>query len=101
MNNTQQVAFGQLGSKLTTADANGNSQVSSIAGRAIVAITVLADSQTIYATAEHVEGLDGDGVQDRDLCPDLAIVIPKGVTVYGRWTSISSTSANGAIYYFG
>lgn len=85
MNNTNQVAFGQLGSKLTATSAVG-----APSGKSIVAITVLADTQTVTATSE-----------DTDLHPDLAIVIPKGVTVYGRYSDIKTTAANGAIYYFG
>lgn len=85
MNNTSQVAFGQLGSALTT-----TAVVAAPSGKSIVAITVLADSQTVTASSE-----------DTELCPDLAIAIPAGVTVYGRYSDIKTTSANGAIYYFG
>jgi len=85
MNNTSQVAFGQIGSALTTTSA-----VAAPSGKSIVAITVLADSQTVTASSE-----------DTELCPDLAIAIPSGVTVYGRYSDIKTTSANGAIYYFG
>ena len=85
MNNTSQVAFGQLGSKLTTTAA-----VSAPSGKSIVAITVLKGSQTVTASSE-----------DTNLCPDLAIVIPSGVTVYGRYSDIKTTAADGAIYYFG
>lgn len=85
MNNTNQVAFGQLGNKLTTTSA-----VDAPTGKSIVAITVLADSQTVTATSE-----------DTDLYTSLAVAIPKGVTVYGRYSDIKTSSASGAIYYFG
>ena len=80
MNNTSQVAFGQLGSKLTTTAA-----VSAPSGKSIVAITVLATGQTVTASSE-----------DTNLCPDLAVPIAAGTTVYGRYSDIKTTAANGA-----
>ena len=85
MNNTSQVAFGQLGSKLTTTAA-----VDAPSGKSIVAITVLKANQTVTASSE-----------DTNLCPDLAVAIPQGTTVYGRYTDIKTSAADGAIYYFG
>ena len=83
MNRPDQIAFGQKGAKLTTA-----SVVAAPSRKTIVAITVLADDQTVTATSE-----------DTDTWPSLAIAIPKGVTVFGRFTDIKTTNANGAIYY--
>lgn len=85
MNRPDQIAFGQKGCKLTT-----TSPVTAPAGKTIVAITVLADTQTVTATSENT-----------DVWPSLAITVPKGVTVFGRWTDIKTSAANGAIYYFG
>ena len=85
MNRPDQVAFGQRGAKLTTATV-----VDAPSGKAIVAITVLCDSQTVTATSEDTGTWDS-----------LAIEIPKGVTVFGRFTDIKTSAANGAIYYLG
>ena len=86
MNNTSQVALGQLGSALTTASA-----VTPPAGKTIVAITILAASQNVTAISE-----------DTSLFPSLsALPVPEGVTIYGRYSNILTSSANGAIYYFG
>lgn len=85
MNRPDQVAFGQRGAKLTT-----TALVDAPSGKAIVAITVLSDDQTVTATSE-----------DTDTWASLAIAIPKGVTVFGRFTDIKTTNANGAIYYLG
>lgn len=88
MNRPDQIAFGQKGCNLTAATSGG--QVAAPSGKTIVAITVLSDSQTITSTSE-----------DTNVWPSLSTSVPKGVTVFGRWTDISSTNANGAIYYFG
>ena len=84
MNNTSQVAFGQLGCKLSAATS-----VEAPAGKAIVAITVLI-STTVTATSE-----------DTEVWSSLANIIPAGVTVYGRWENMQTTNAEEAIYYFG
>lgn len=85
MNRPDQVAFGQRGAKLTAATVE-----QAPSGKTIVAITVLADSQTVTATSE-----------DTDTWDSLAMEIPKGVTVFGRFTDIKTSNANGAIYYLG
>lgn len=85
MNRPDQVAFAQRGNAITT-----GTSVSAPAGKAIVAITVLKDTQTVTATSE-----------DTDTWESINQVIPKGVTIFGRYKNISTTAAGGAIYYFG
>lgn len=86
MNHTDEVSFGQLGLALSAATA-----ANAPSGKTIVAITVLAADQTITATSENT-----------NIWPSLsALPVPQGVTIYGRFSDILTSDANGAIYYFG
>lgn len=85
MKRPDQVAFGQRGTKLTT-----TAYVDAPKDTAIVAITVLKDSQTVTADSE-----------DTDTWANIAHAIPKGVTIFGRFTKIKTSTAGGAIYYIG
>lgn len=86
MNNTSQVAFGQLGSKLIT----GNTAVTPDSGKVFVAITALTDFVAAATTPESSTFADLD-----------TQTIPAGVTVYGRYTSITGTTGDVAIAYMG
>jgi len=104
---SSQMAFGQHGSAyIDTATA-----VTPPVGKVIVAITFLDDNtptglvaedpKTIFNTAEaahnespatSVEGTGGLILTGQ--------VFPKGLTIYGRWTSFTPSAA-GCIVYFG
>ena len=100
------------------------------AGSVIVAITMLADVSFAVLTADtHLNGANiaakqgGDGTayfgtgtpilangidaDDTDTAESVAVatsvVFPKGLTIYGRWTSVSlnADSDHGVICYYG
>ena len=86
MNNTSQVAFGQLGSKLIS----GTAEITPDSGKVFVAITALTDFvvSAITPEASRIADLDGQ-------------TIPAGTTIYGRYTSITGTADDVAIAYMG
>ena len=111
---SQNIVLGQLGSVfLDTATA-----IAPPANHAFVAITFLADT-TLHATgglvaedsslypntaaAAHNFGagsattLEGEGGG----LVDASNTFPKGVTIYGRWTSVIKNDTGRAIFYFG
>ena len=119
--------FGQMGSGHIKAAAN---DLLPPAGSVIVAITMLADVSFAVLTADiHLQGPNvaarqgGDGtayigtgtqilangidVSNTDAIQSLAVandvVFPKGLTIYGRWTSVSlqADSTHGVICYYG
>ena len=129
MSNSTDVAysFGQMGSGHIKAAAT---DLMPPAGSVIVAITMLADVSFAVLTADiHLQGPNvaarqgGDGtayigtgtqilangidVSNTDAIQSLAVandvVFPKGLTIYGRWTSVSlqADSTHGVICYYG
>ena len=127
--NSTEVAygFGQMGSGHIKAAAN---DLLPPAGSVIVAITMLADVSFAVLTADiHLNGLNtaanqgGDGTayfgtgtqilangidaDDTDTVESVVVandvVFPKGLTIYGRWTSVSlqADSTHGVICYYG
>jgi len=79
-------AFGQLGNAITTA---GSAFSTLPSGRVIIAITPLTGVTAISATGETSS------------FPSLSsAAVPVGVTIYGRYTSVTSVGGP-AIVYFG
>lgn len=85
MNNTSQVAFGQLGNAYIT------SAHTPPAGKTIVAITLMSGN-ALTATSE-----------DDAIWPDLSsATVAVGATVYGRYTSVTPAGTSpAAIVYYG
>lgn len=87
LSNTTQhnlATFGQLGS---TAAASG--AITPPSGKSIVAVTALAEA-----------GLTGSvSATGTDASFTGSVTIPAGVTVYGKWASVTPTAA--VIAYFG
>lgn len=104
------IALGQLGS---TFSKTGGETVEPPAGKSIRAITFLSDLSLDALVAAGTENLDasfnhdneGAALADANGEPVVdATVFPKGLTVYGRWTSVSltaDTSTGGIVCYFG
>ena len=119
--------FGQMGSGHIKAAAT---DLMPPAGSVIVAITMLADVSFAVLTADiHLNGSNvtanqgGDGTayfgtgtqilangidaDDTDTVESVVVandvVFPKGLTIYGRWTSVSlqADSTHGVICYYG
>ena len=102
-------AFGQMGSGFT----DENVALTPPTGKAIVAIQFLEDTTLSGLVADTEQGNDaaffshttavagnGGGAAETD----SGTVFPKGITIYGRWTSVtpSATSTSGGIIcYFG
>ncbi len=85
MNNTEQVAFGQYGSKIAT-----NSAAEPDNG-VFVALTALTDATLVSDTT----------AETGFTCP-VSVSIPAGVTIYGRWTKVvTDDSANKVLCYEG
>ena len=119
--NSTEVAygFGQMGSAFTDEDG----AVTPPAGRVIVAITFLED--TTLTALTPAQDMLLDGTTGADLAGsaisfgsttalavnggnaaeiDSATVFPKGLTIYGRWSSVDPSAASttgGIICYFG
>ena len=120
-------SFGQMGSGHIKAAAT---DLMPPAGSVIVAITMLADVSFAVLTADtHLNGSNvaakqgGDGTayfgtgtpilangidaDDTDTVESVVVandvVFPKGLTIYGRWTSVSlqADSPHGVICYYG
>jgi len=83
MNNTSQVAFGQMGNAYVSA---GSAHTPT--GKTIVAITFTATG-TLDATSENAA-----------IWPNLDdAVVPAGTTIYGRYTSVTPATAAAIVYY--
>ena len=119
--NSTEVAygFGQLGSAFTEEDA----ALTPPTGKVIVAITFLEDTTLTAltpATDMYLDGTTGadlagaaaffgsvtavaaNGANAAEI--DNATVFPKGLTIYGRWSSVDPNGASttgGIICYFG
>ena len=101
-------AFGQLGSGFSDED----DAVTPPAGKVIIAISFLGDTtysamvadasvpDTAYFSHTAAVANNGGGASETD----GGTIFPKGMTIYGRWTSLTPTAdstSHGAIYYFG
>ena len=107
-------AFGQMGSGFSDEAV----AVTPPSGKVIIAMTflsdtvlsamvadtsgyTLADGSTGEAYFSHTTavGANGGGAAESD----NATVFPKGVTIYGRWTSVTppTSTTGGVIFYFG
>jgi len=119
--NSTEVAygFGQMGSAFTDEDA----EVTPPAGKVIVAITFLEDTTLTALTPATDMYLDGTTGADLKGAAaffgsvtavgangggaaeiDNATKFPKGLTIYGRWSSVDPNGASttgGIICYFG
>ena len=118
--NSTEVAygFGQLGSVFN----NTVSAITPPTGKVFVAITFLLDttlntSSGLTADNDATNGLEyiGDGTAAHDLAVGsetgvsggggkavvTATVFPKGITIYGRWTKITTVTAGQYIAYIG
>ena len=108
--NSTEVAyqFGQLGSGFSDED----DAVLPPTGKVIVAVSFLADTtfsamvadtgviDTAYFSHTTAVANNGSGASETD----SGTVFPKGMTIYGRGTSITpsaDSATGGAIYYFG
>jgi hypothetical protein len=103
-------AFGQLGSGFV--DTTG--AFTPPTGKVIVAIQFLADTNLAGLVADTAQGNDaaffgtaaavaGNGATGADTVSS-AQVFPRGLTIYGRWTSVTLNAADsdgGIICYFG
>lgn len=99
------LALGQAGSAFLDTAGTTFTPTDHGAGKAVIAITALTDvkfstltaesSNTYINTAGAGSGGGGDTLSSSD-------VIPKGTTIYGRWTSVSvSTNGEKCICYVG
>ena len=106
--NSTEVAynFGQLGS----GHVQGTSALTPPTGKVIVAITFLDIIELSALVPEQVYGADtyiGTGstanTANNSVAIDTDVTFPKGVTIYGRFTSVTmnAANANGIICYFG
>jgi len=101
-------AFGQLGSGFSDEAV----AVTPPTGRVIIAMTFLEDTILSAMVADTAQGADavffshttavagnGGGAAETD----AATIFPKGVTVYGRWSSVTppTSTTGGVIFYFG
>jgi len=101
--------FGQMGSGFTDEDA----AVTPPTGKVIVAMTFLEDTTLSALVADTAQGNDaayfshttavtGNGTGAAET--DAGTIFPKGLTIYGRWTSFTASAASttgGVIFYFG
>ena len=107
-------AFGQLGSGFSDEAA----AVTPPTGKVIIAMTFLedtvlsamvadtggytaADGSTGEAYFSHTTAVAANGGNAAET--DAATVFPKGITIYGRWTSVTppTSTAGGVIFYYG
>jgi hypothetical protein len=97
----QNATMGQAGSVFL--DATGTT-FTPTPGRAIVAITFIQDTSFDVLTPEDSEkyfGITGTGYESKGNTVATADVFPAGLTIYGRWTSVSMTSAGMIVCYMG
>ena len=100
-------AFGQLGSGFSDEAV----AVTPPSGKVIIAMTFLEDTicaamvaavdtpDTAYFSHTTAVANNGGGAAETD----AATKFPKGVTVYGRWSSVTppASTTGGVIFYFG
>jgi len=100
--------FGQLGSGFSDEAV----AVTPPAGKVIIAMTFLEDTSLSAMVADTSQGNDaayfshttavagnGGGAAETD----SGTIFPKGITVYGRWTSVTppASTTGGVIFYYG
>ena len=106
--NSTEVAygFGQLGSGFSDEAV----AVTPPSGKVIIAVSFLSDtvlsamvaeSQDDVAYFSHTTAVANNGGGAAET--DAATVFPKGMTIYGRWTSITppASTTGGVIFYYG
>ena len=107
--NSTEVAygFGQMGSGFS----DQNDAVTPPTGKVIVAITFLEDTilSTLVAATDddnasyfsHTAAVAGNGAGAAE--SDAATIFPRGMTIYGRWSSFTppTSTTGGVIFYFG
>ena len=92
MNNTSQVAFGQLGSDFAT----GTGSITIPSGKTVVAITALAD-----ATFDVSGGAGSEATRGESASFDVpTVAVPAGCTIYGRFEAVKLSSGS-IMAYFG
>jgi hypothetical protein len=108
--NSTEVAygFGQVGSGFSDEAV----AVTPPTGKVIIAMTFLEDTVLSAMVADTAQGNDaayfshttavagnGGGAAETD----AATIFPKGITVYGRWTSVTppASTTGGVIFYYG
>ena len=108
--NSTEVAygFGQLGSGFSDEAV----AVTPPTGKVIIAMTFLENTILSAMVADTSQGNDaayfshttavagnGSGAAETD----AATIFPKGITVYGRWTSVTppASTTGGVIFYYG
>tara|TARA_R110002167_G_scaffold88882_5_gene239548 strand:- start:1216 stop:1473 length:258 start_codon:yes stop_codon:yes gene_type:complete len=85
MNRPDQAAFGQFGNAYEA----GTTAVTPPSGKVIVAISVLADASLTCVS------------ENTDFGTLTGVAVPAGVTVYGRYTSVTPDASGRVICYFG
>ena len=114
--NSTEVAygFGQMGSGFS----DEATAVTPPTGKVIIAMTFLSDTVLSAMVADTsgytaVDGSEGEAYFSHTtavaangggaLATDNGTVFPKGITIYGRWTSVTppASGAGGVIFYFG
>ncbi len=106
--NSTEVAygFGQIGSGFSDEAV----AVTPPSGKVIIAMTFLedtilsamvADVQDNAAYFSHTAAVANNGGGAAET--DAATIFPKGITVYGRWTSVTppASTTGGVIFYYG
>ena len=87
-----------------------NAAVTPPSGRVIVAITMLGDTTFTAMSAENIAGSKSFGLTGGETGEGSGGVVitstnkfPRGITIYGRWTSVTPTADDdgGIICYFG
>ncbi len=92
------VGLGQVGSTY----ADGTS-ITSITSGVVVAITMLADTTFTLLTPENADYLTvpGKGYESLGDTTATSDTFPKGITIYGRWTTVDVNSGNIIAYFAG
>ena len=109
-------AFGQLGSGFSDEAV----AVTPPAGKVIIAMTFLSDTalSAMVAATDGYTGVDNDGSEGEAYFSHTASVaangggtaetdggtiFPKGITIYGRWSSVTppASTTGGVIFYYG
>lgn len=95
---SQNLGFGQAGSTYS----DGTSITGMANGVVVVAITMLTDTKFSVLTPENGNYLEEAGKGFQDLGDTLADsdVFPKGITIYGRWTTVDVNTGS-IVAYFG
>ena len=97
VNEANNVALGQIGS----AYSDGTS-ITSLTNGVVVAITMLADTTFTTLTPETSDFIEVDstGYESKGDILANTDTFPKGITIYGRWTTVDVNSGN-IIAYIG